>query len=356
MDQEERPGGQGEELIPRFGAIRPRHLGLAVVILVVAAALIWPARRRRVEAWVRYQVFDQVPPPLVAGLHGRLFLGNHGGSPAGSLITGVCGGSVDQAAVDRAAGLVRPLLAAARAIGVPVRMLVVPTAPRLYPEDLPPPYAAQCAQAKPAADRLVAALADPAVIYPAAPMLAMKAQFEAIPLHHFHWAGEAPLRVAELVADSLGLSRGLELPLHDDNRRSDLDGFNRGMGAQSHLRQPSLAAAGVAVCEGGRRCPTALDPAIVTYTRPGPGRLLVVADSFGDEIGGDFSEFAGQVWLLRMNLALAETPGALADVAIRRFAPDAIVVVYHDAGALALDVPARMSLEAATALFRAAAK
>jgi hypothetical protein len=356
VDQEERPGGQGEELILRLGAVRPRHLGLAVVILVVAVAVIWPARRRRVEAWVLYQVFDQVPPPLVAGLHGRLFLGNHEGNPPGSLITGVCGSSVDQAGVDRAAGLLRPLLAAARATGVPIRLLVVPTAPRLYPEDLPPPYAAECEHAVPAADRLVAALADPAVIYPASPMLAMKSQFEVVPLHHFHWAGEAPLRVAELVAADLGLPRVLDLALHDDVRRSDLDGYDRGMGAQSYIREPSLAPAGVAVCEGGRRCPAAPDPAIAMYTRPGPGRVLVVADSFGDEIGGDFTEFAGQVWLLRMNLALARPPDALADLAIRHFAPDAIVIVYHDASALALDGPSRQSLEATTSLFRAAAQ
>ena len=303
---------------------------------------------------MRYHAFGEVPPPLVAGLHGRLFLGNHEGGAFGSLITDVCGSSVGPPQVDRAAGLLRPLLDAARNTGVPVRLVIVPSAPRLYPEDLPPPYAALCAHAVPAADRLVATLADPAVIYPVAAMLAMKPRFDVIPLHHFHWAGEAPLRVAELVGADLGLPRMLDLPLHDDNRRSDLDGYDRGIGVQSRIRTPSLA--GFDVCEGGRRCPAAPDPSIATYTRAAPGRVLVMADSFGDEMGGDFTEFAGKVWLLRMNLGLARPPAVLARLAIRDFAPQAIVIVYHDAGALALDAPSRLSLEAATAILRAGAK
>ena len=279
---------------------------------------------------------------MIAGLHGRLFLGNHEGSPPGSLITGLCGGPMD-AAVAR----LRPLLAAAKGLGVPARLLVVPTAPRLYPEDLPPPYACPA----PLADRVVAALGDPAALYPIDAMLAMKPRFDVVPRVHFHWAGEAPLRVAEWVGAGLGLRQALALPLRDDNRRSDLDGYDRGMGAHSRIREPSLA--GVAVCEGGRRCPAAPLPAIVTYSRPGPGRILVVADSFGDAVAGDFIEFAGQVWLLRMNLALAEPPGAVADVAIRRFKPDAVIVVYHDAGALGLDPASRLSLAAATAILEA---
>jgi hypothetical protein len=338
----------------RLGAFRLRHLWLAVIVLVALSALIWPSRRRRVEAWVRYQVFNLAPPPLVAGLHGRLFLGNHAGGSPGSLIRTLCGTLMDQAGVDRAVGLWRPLLAAARATGIPVRLLVVPTAPRLYPEDLPQPYAAECEHATPPADRLVAALSDPTVIYPVDAMLAMKSQFEAIPRHNFHWAGEAPLRVAELVASGMGLSRALDLPLHDDNRRSDMDSYNRGMEAESHIREPSLAQAGVAVCEAWRHCPTSPDPAIETYTRAGPGRVLVIADSFGDAIGGDFTEYAGQVWVLRMNLALDANPAALAALAIHHFAPDAIVIVYHDAGALGIDGPATRSLGAVTAILRAA--
>ncbi len=38
-------------------------------------------------------------------------------------------------------------------------------------------------------------------------MQALKPRFDVLPRHHFHWAGEGPLRVAERVADGMGLHR-----------------------------------------------------------------------------------------------------------------------------------------------------
>ena len=319
----------------------------AVLVLAIMVVLIAPNRRHRVEAWLRYRLFDEVPAPIIAGLHGRLFLGNHGNDPPGSLINEVC--RTDPAVIAPAVALLRPLLAAAKATGIPARLVIIPTAPRVYPEDLPPPYACS----NPGVDQAVARLADPAVLYPLDLMVAMKPHFDAIPRVHFHWAGEAPLRVAEWVGADLGLKRTLELGLYADNRRSDMDGFNRGMAAESHIRTPSAAAAGVVECQGGRRCPTAPLPAVVTYTRPGAGRILVMADSFGDDIGVDFTEFAGSVWLLRMNYALRDQPGPVADKVIHDFKPEAIVIVYHDAGALGVDPVAQMSVRAATAILAA---
>ncbi|MEJ1977429.1 MAG: hypothetical protein WDN49_16340 [Acetobacteraceae bacterium] len=201
---------------------------------------------------------------------------------------------MDDAAVARAAGQIRLALAAARTVGVPVRFLIVPTAPRIYPEDLPLAYAHACdPPTAPAADRLVALLHDPAVIYPVPLMFDLKKQFDVLPRHHFHWAGEGPLRVAEAVAEDMGLRRTLELPLRNDNRSSDLNYFNPGMGEHSRIREPYLHAAGVEVCAGAR-CADKLPEAIVRYTRPGPGRILVLADSFGDEIGGNFTEYAAK--------------------------------------------------------------
>ncbi len=308
------------------------------MILVVLAIAIAPPPVQRAEAWVRYRVTGFVPLPIVVGQHGRLFLGNHDGNPPGSLIADVCGTGIDAAATARAAALIRPILAAGQAIGLPFRFLIVPTAPRIYPEDLPP--GTPCAD--PAADRLVAALNDKAVVYPVAAMQDMKRRFDVLPRHHFHWAGEGPLRVAEDVADGMGLQRAMALSLRPDNRASDLNGFYPGLGLHDRIGTPNLRAAGVTQCDASR-CTPALPGAIVAFNRPGKGRILVIADSFGDEMAGDFSEYAGQVWLLRMNIALTAPPGLLA-TALRGFRPSAIVVAYHDAGALALDGASQASL------------
>ena len=313
---------------------------IAGLLGALTLSLQMPPMQRALH-WVAYRLTGNLPPPLVVGRNGRVFLGNHPGEAAGSLIADVCGAGIDAGAIAHAANALRPLLAAGQATGLPFRMLIVPTAPRLYPEDLP--VGTPCAS--PAADRLVAALHDDAVIYPVAPMEALKPRFDVLPRHHFHWAGEGPLRVAELVADAMGLTRTLTLPLRPDNRSSDLRGFYPGMGLHDRIGTPFLKAAGVAQCTGAACDPAAPDD-IVVYRRDGPGRLLVIGDSFGDEIGGDFSEYAGTVWLVRMNLAMAHPP------ALAALHPDAIVVVYHDAGALALDAASQASLAAATTLLR----
>jgi hypothetical protein len=308
------------------------------------AILIAPPPIQRAEAWVRYRVTGFVPPPIVAGLHDRLFLGNHDGSPPGSLIADVCGTRVDATAIARSAALIRPILAAGKATGLPFRFVIVPTAPRIYPEDLPP--GTPCSD--PGADRLVTALGDPAVLYPVAPMQAMKPHFEVLPRHHFHWAGEGPLRVAEIVADDMGLHRAMALSLRPDNRSSDLNGFDPGLGLHDRIGTPDLRAAGVKQCDGAR-CQPAMPRGVVSFNRPGPGRILIIADSFGDEMAGDFSEYAGQVRLVQMNLALSAPPGLLAPT-LHAFRPTALVVLYHDAGALALDGASQASLALAANL------
>ncbi len=329
---------------------RLHRAAFALFLLLGAALVIAPPSVRRTEAWLRYRLLGKAPPPVLVGRHGRLFLANHASGAPGALITAVCGSSVDDPAVARAAGHIRPVLAAARTAGVPVRFLIVPTAPRLYPEDLPPAYAHACdPPAVPAADRLVALLHDPAVVYPVPQMLALKAQFDVLPRKQFHWAGEGPLRVAEAVAERMGLQRSLTLPLRAENRGSDLNPFNPGMGAHSRIREPFLHGAGVAECAGARCAETLPDP-IVAYSRPGPGRILVLGDSFGDELGQAFSEYAGLVWLVRMDLVVTEPPDPAVAARVRAFHPDAIVIVYHDDGALALDAASQISLAAVQAL------
>ena len=340
--REKRPGGQGEEMTFL------RRVAVAAFFVVGAALVVAPPPVQRAEAWLRYRLLREVPPPVLLGRNNRIFLANHPGSPPNSLITNVCGSSVDDTAVARAAAQIRLILEAARAIGVPVRFVIVPTAPRLYPEDLPLAYAHACDPPNvPAADRLVALLHDPDVIYPLPLMLDLKTQFDVLPRHHFHWAGQGPLHVAEAVAEQMGLKRTLTLPLRNINRSSDLNSLNPGMGEHDRIRDPDLRAGGVTYCTGAR-CPDKLPGSILAYTRtqPAPGRILVMADSFGDESGANFIEYAGRVWLLRMNVAIGEPAGLLAATALRTFKPDAIVIIYHDGSALALDAGSQASLAA----------
>ena len=125
------------------------------------------------------------------------------------------------------------------------------------------------------------------------------------------------------------------------------------LGVHDRIGTPNLRAVGVEQCDS-TRCRPPLPPSLVQFSRTGPQRILVIADSFGDEIAGDFTEYAGAVWLLQMNVALSEPPGLIAPL-LHGFHPDAIVVVYHDAGALALDAGSQASLALAASLITDAA-
>jgi hypothetical protein len=54
-----------------------------------------------------------------------------------------------------------------------------------------------------------------------------------------------------------------------------------------------------------------------------------------------------------MNIALNDPADRVAKIALQDFKPDEIIVIYHDAGALAVNAAARISLKAATAILAA---
>ena len=307
----------------------------------------------RLNNWLRWQVFGEIATPrILIGRNGRLFLAGHDdGQP--TLINDLCGVGVSDAAIDRSADIIVRSLERVRAAGFDAALLLVPTAPRLYPEDIPEPFATACADLRPPVDRIVAlATHSPVgadVIYPLGLMLSFKGRFEPIPRRHFHWAGEAPVRVAEAVAEGQWqLPRTLTLPLRAIGRASDLNGLNPGMGASDPIREPDVRAVGIRNCTGtGCGSIEGLTPgaefALERYTRPTPGpRLLIVADSFGDEISRNFLEQFGEVWRVVTNNLAALAPAdrrLLADTLRARFQGERVLYIYHDAAALdGLDV------------------
>jgi hypothetical protein len=302
----------------------------------------------RTNNWLRWQLFGEIGTARIdIGRHGRLFLHAHDADSM-PLIAGLCGVGVSDAEIDASAdGIVRSLVQVRRA-GFDATLLLVPTAPRLYPEDIPEPLAADCAGLSPPVDRIVARIdaagLGTALFYPVDLMSSFKPQFDPIPRHHFHWAGEAPLRVAEALAEGRWhIAHTLTLPLRTIGRASDLNNLNPGMAASDRIREPDVRAVGVRSC-AGVACgpidglPSGAERALERYARPEPGpRLLIVADSFGDEISRNFLEQFGEVWRVNTNYLSALSAAdrrALANFLRTRFAGQKLLYVYHDAAAL----------------------
>lgn len=304
---------------------------------------------------VLWRVFGEVRTDrLVEGRHGRLFLASHDGTARDSLITGVCGVGIGETTVSRAAAAARIALDRLARAGLRPTMLIVPTAARLDRADLPPPLARLCAHAVPPADRLAALLEGSDVLYPLGRLRALQDDGIApIPPHHFHWAGEAPLRIAEDVAEARWhLARTTPIPLRAIGRNSDLGSLNPGMGLADRVREPQLRKIGMtgcvgAACQAETGLPAQAARAIEHDHRPAPGpTLLIVADSFGDEIARNFLEQFGDVWLVHTNVTSVLPPDGRRAVARwigKSFRGDHALLIFHDYGAV-------FGLDRATAL------
>ncbi len=174
---------------PRTTVPTPPAALAALSGLTLLLATIWqPPIVQRAGHWIGYRLTGHLPPPLLAGRNGRVFLANHPTDPPGSLSAQVCGVGLDAAAIGRAADALRPVLAAGKATGLPFRLLVVPTAARLYPEDLPRGHGLCRPGGRPAGR----GAGRRALVYPVAAMEAMKPRFDVLPRRHFHWAGRGP--------------------------------------------------------------------------------------------------------------------------------------------------------------------
>ncbi len=294
------------------------------------------------NARVRWLAFGEVSssPDLVIGRHGRFFLGAHAGAPPDSLITQVCDAAAADGGVKHAADSVRRVLAGARAAGLDPTVLIVPTPARLYAEDLPERLIPACTGRTPLGDAVAADLTGEDVIYPVAALLAMKARMAVVPPRHFHWAGEAPLRIAELVAEvHWGLPRSLPLSLAHVSRASDLNFLAPGAGMTDMIDAPQRRPAGVRTCRATECGVPGLPPdaaaPLEIHRRPGPGIVLVIGDSFGDEIAPDFVEQFGEVWHVQINLLRGmnhASQRSLGAVLRAKFRGERVLVVVHDLG------------------------
>lgn len=312
-------------------------------------AMLW------LDGRLRYKLFGETASDQVLfGRHGRLFLISHEKGHPYSLVDSICGAGVARAQIDAAAADTARLLDDASQVAPRSLYVSVPTAPALYPEDLPPWLAARCASfhltAPAVRDALAAIRPDlkARMFYAIEPMLTAKAGGEAIPRVNFHWHGLGARLVAERVAGrELGMTQARRIPAHMATALSDLARFTPGLTLTDRVLEPDYGPAGIAPCYGESCFPDlapfahALTEASRFRWTSGQGpRLLLISDSFGARAAGWFSEYFADVVHLNVNFALLspEQLAALRRVLFRDFPPDVLVLMLHD-GAVTLTGP-----------------
>jgi hypothetical protein len=285
---------------------------------------------------------------IVLGEQGRVFFGSHQPGHPYSLILEVCGVRV---ADEDIAAISREFAAAIEARRGQMHntlIMIVPTAPALYTQQLPGWLRTQCEGAKPSVDRFIATLPQDAragVLYPIAQMRQIKSIAEAIPRTNFHWYGFAPHRIAQFVArERLGKDRSLTIPERPALRKSDIGHLNPGAEWMNSVMEPDFTAAGVRSCVGLACLPEIafLKPKFDEASRyvrrdmsAGEGRLLLLSDSFGAGIAGYFTEYFDEVVHLNVSEAVHLSSDQLDALRRWRAVQDVqyTILVVHD-GAL----------------------
>jgi len=295
----------------------------------------------------RFQLFGETPSPqTVPGRHGRIFFSSHSAATPYSLIRFICGAGVTDADLDRATADLGNFLDIARqaTATADVRLLVVPTAPTLYFDDLPSWLRDQCPPVN-TMDRLLPRLPDGELrrrlFYPLPAMLAARARGEVIPLTNFHWEGlGAQTAAAAFAEEALGLPRRFTPPLRDVREPSDMAHMMPGIPTGNLVRLTDFAAAGIDYCQGAACFPELGSMAAVVYDlsrlrspRGGDKKLLILSDSFGIGVAGWFAPYFGQVWHLSVS-----NLGRLSDEERRTlrqrifddYHPDEVLYLFHD--------------------------
>lgn len=308
-------------------------------------------RRPMIEAndRLRWTLFHEAASPkLLVGRNGRLFL-DLPGEPFDS-IQRLCGLGVSGEAPHGAAKDLARVIDRLKPLQPHLLYLLVPTAPAVYPEDLPGWLDRQCAATGRPADIVAADLAadrehSANFLYPLDLMRSLSGDRLVIPKTNFHWDGLGVRYVAEAAMKrGFGITPQVEVQGYAATRASDLTRFNPGAGIENHLLLPDFAAAGITECQGARCFPELgeIGPVLESmsrFTRSGtPERkLLILSDSFGAGIAGYFAEGFTEVRHFSTNNFDRLTPAQRErfKAAIwRDYAPDSLVLVYHDGSAL----------------------
>jgi hypothetical protein len=293
----------------------------------------------------RWRLFGQTPSEqTVFGRRGRLFLTSHSADRPYSLIAFVCGAGVDDAEIDRAVGDLAAFLRQAETFAANSYLMVVPTSPALYADDLPGWLRLPC-PADNTMDRLMRRLPPgdlrDRLDYPLAALQKVRGRGEAIPLMSFHWLGAgAEAAAASFAEGRLGLPHRPGLPARDAVAPSDLRFFTPGIPTGNAVRLPDFAAAGVDWCAGaacfpelGEAAGIIGDESRALAPSAGGKKLLILSDSFGIGLAGWFAAYFGTVEhfsVSNMHLLSAGQRAAFRRHVFAEYRPDVVLYVFHD--------------------------
>ena len=283
---------------------------------------------RRLEPWIndhfgfrtvliklnnklRHALFGQFPTiQVISGQNQRLFLASHSTTPSTeySAITIPCG--YTPTSPEKVAGQLNGLHESFRNEGVDARIMIVPSAPVIYPEALPAWLAARCAAA---ASPIELTLAAPnlhaetrqAIYFPKAEMLALKERVPVFPKTWYHWAGAGPREISGLSVEyfwNIPGHQGRAIAESSIRTPSDISHLFPGVNLSNTIEHPDHLRSAINACLGPQCFPSLGSVAdklhdVAYYRNPAAAqrRLIILSDSFGQFIAGWYARYFQEV-------------------------------------------------------------
>jgi hypothetical protein len=284
---------------------------------------------------------------VLSGRRGRIFLASHSAATDTqySLIQTSCGFGIPQPEMDAAIKGWAEVLRRATARSQDARLIIVPSAAALYPEQLPTWLFRQCEHGVRPAEAIARGL--PPFLQPRLtdPFPIMKNMHQpAIPVYNFHWDGRGPKEVAEWLSENvLGRHRAFALTGDIVHKPSDLTGFFPGVRLDNEVFEPNVEAAHVTACYGSSCFPRlgsagAILEDMRRYHGPAAeGRLLLITDSFGAFVASDLTPYFRDVWQTSINNIHLLTPAQKAqfrETFLAEYRPETVLLLFHDGAAI----------------------
>ena len=303
-------------------------------------------------ARLRHKLFERFPTnQVVAGRNGRIFLLAHNVQGERYLMLVSCGWKFDRA--PRVLADLNRFEKTFREQGVPARMLVVPTGPVVYSEELQPWQAERC---RPERVPLTGLLASPQlspqaralVYFPLAEMRAQREKVMFFPKNNFHWAGAGAAAVAGMTERHFwGRDESVAppIPLVAREQPSEIRFMFPGIERSGTVQTPDFAGTTITPCHGPACFPD-IQPlmeklgGVGRYLNSAPNlgpRLVLVTDSFGDAGAPMFSRYHREVVFVSTNTLARLDAGERARLRKLLFVPgsgDEVLFLYHDATVL----------------------
>lgn len=312
----------------------------------------WRTQMVELYTRVRYDVFGRFPTnQVIGGRGGRIFLSAHNRAGVGEPFTAIklaCGWQFTDG--PRIVSELNRFARVFTAKRLDARLLIVPSAPIVYSEQLPEWQAERCpAAAAPG----YAVLASPKlapqtrakVFFPLDEMRAMRSRVDLFPPTYFHWGGAGARAVAGLTEERFWhrpADSGSALPLVVRRRPSDIHSLFPGIELDSMVGEPEFAGTTMTACTGADCFPD-LKPvmqklgAVGRFTNSAQGlapRLVLVTDSFGEAGAPWFARYYREVVYVSTNtlaLLTREEVARLRGLLFRPGSTDVVLYLYHDA-------------------------